>query len=276
MSMDARALRSGIAAGLCMAAAAWCGLAPLQSAEQPPAPGGGRKEAEKPAEPRKPTVITFSGYEWTVKAGKPPLGPGPNYFSDGKDNVWLDDKGYLHLKITQKDGIWYCAEVDAVKSLGYGKYIFHLAGKIDKLDRNVLLGLFTYDCRSADAEKVHYREIDIEFGTYGKTDKRVYGLLSVCPGYVKGNRVNFDIQMDGELSTHSFDWQPKSVSFRSVEGDGAAAKEIFSWNYTGQAINKPGQEVPMINLWLWNGKPPRDGKELEIVIRKFEFVPAQR
>jgi hypothetical protein len=234
-------------------------------------------DAKKADDRKKPKVITFSGYEWTVKSGKPPLGPGPNYFSDSENNVWLDDKGYLHLKITQKDGVWHCAEVDGVKPLGYGKYIFHLAGKIDKLDRNTVLGLFTYDCRSPDAEKVAYREIDIEFGTYGKTDNpRVYGLLSVCPGYVKGNRVNFDIQMNQELSTHSFDWQSKSISFRSVEGDGADAKEIFAWNYTGKAINKPGQEVPMINLWLWSGKPPVEGKELEIVVRKFEFIPAQK
>ncbi|MBU4201162.1 MAG: glycoside hydrolase family 16 protein [Verrucomicrobia bacterium] len=212
-----------------------------------------------------------------MKSGKPPLGPGPNYFSDSDRNVWLDNKKQLHLKITQKNGIWYCAEVDAVKSLGYGKYIFHLAGKIDQLDRNIVLGLFTYDCRSPDAEKVHYREIDFEFGTFGKTDqRRVYGLLSICPGYVKGNRINYDIRMGQDLSTHSFAWTPGSVSFQSVEGDGADAKEIFSWNYTGPAVNRPGLEVPMVNLWLWGGKPPVEGKELEIIVRKFEFVPIQK
>ncbi|MBU4200097.1 MAG: glycoside hydrolase family 16 protein [Verrucomicrobia bacterium] len=229
-------------------------------------------EQSKPEGRKKPKVIAFSGYEWTVKSGKQPLGPGPNYFSASEKNVWLDDKGRLHLKMTQKDGIWYCAEVDAVKSLGYGKYVFHVEGGIDRLDKNVVLGLFTYDC---GAEKKYYREIDIEFAKWGKA-KTKPGLYSVVPGWVKGNRVGFDFQLAGILSVHSFDWKTDSICFQSLQGKGAGAKEIKSWNHASKYVHKPGKEKAMINLWLFEGQSPSDAKEVEVVIRKFEFVPAQK
>ncbi len=40
-----------------------------------------------------------------------------------------------------------------------------------------------------------------------------------------------------------------------------------------QDIPYPGDENARINLWLLNGLPPSNGQEVEVVIRKFEFVP---
>src|SRR5262249_2632448 len=34
--------------------------------------------------------INFCGYDFSVKTGSGQLGPGPNYFSDSTNNVWLD------------------------------------------------------------------------------------------------------------------------------------------------------------------------------------------
>ena len=54
----------------------------------------------------KDRIISFSGYEWLVKTSanskSGTAGPGNNYFSNSKDNVWVDKKGWLHLKITIK------------------------------------------------------------------------------------------------------------------------------------------------------------------------------
>jgi len=36
-----------------------------------------------------PRWLSFSGYGWWVKASDGPVGPGPNYFSDSTNNVWL-------------------------------------------------------------------------------------------------------------------------------------------------------------------------------------------
>ena len=32
----------------------------------------------------------------------------------------------------------------------------------------------------------------------------------------------------------------------------------------------------MINFWLYQGKAPRDGKPVELIVEKFEFVPAPK
>ena len=55
--------------------------------------------------------ISFSGYDWWVKTSFGLVGPGPNYFSDSTNNVWLDAQGRLHLRITNRSNQWQCAEV---------------------------------------------------------------------------------------------------------------------------------------------------------------------
>ena len=69
-------------------------------------------------------TIFFSGYNWTVKNSPGKVGPGPNYFSDSANNVWVDTQGRLHLKITKRNGRWYCAEVISEVSFGYGEHLF--------------------------------------------------------------------------------------------------------------------------------------------------------
>src|SRR5574341_1745935 len=40
-----------------------------------------------------PRQISFSGYMWNVKKSNGRVGPGPNYFSDSTQNVWVDLSG---------------------------------------------------------------------------------------------------------------------------------------------------------------------------------------
>ncbi|MHC5173180.1 MAG: hypothetical protein ACYSPJ_05395, partial [Planctomycetota bacterium] len=63
-----------------------------------------------PAEPQTKRTVTFAGHEWGVKYGDQ-LGPGPNYFSDSQDSLWVDEKGYLHMTIIKRGGKWFCTEV---------------------------------------------------------------------------------------------------------------------------------------------------------------------
>ena len=44
-------------------------------------------------------TIRFAGYEWIVKSGIHE-GPGPNGWNE--NNVWVDQNGYLHLKLTKQ------------------------------------------------------------------------------------------------------------------------------------------------------------------------------
>ena len=44
---------------------------------------------------REDDVITFSGRKWDIKTGF--NGPGPNFFTNHPNDVFVDDNGYLHL-----------------------------------------------------------------------------------------------------------------------------------------------------------------------------------
>lgn len=214
--------------------------------------------------------IQFSGYTWEVKAGVSPLGPGPNYFSDDPENVFVDDQGRLHLRIVQRDGIWYCAEVVHKESLGYGRYIFHLASRVDNLDPNVVVGLFTYDETSADYA---HREIDIEHSRWGDAENDNSQFV-VQPYNIPGNMHRFNLDQSGDASTQAFAWRPESVFYQSIEGDQpfpATSGVVASWTYTGSSLPPPGNERTRINLWLLDGVAP--GEETEVIVDRFEFLP---
>ncbi|MCI0554831.1 MAG: T9SS type A sorting domain-containing protein [Anaerolineae bacterium] len=219
---------------------------------------------------RIPRTISFSGYEWWVKASVGQVGPGSNYFSDNMENVWVDGQGQLHLKITRRNGTWYCAEVVLTQSLGYGRYIFKTASKIGQINENAVLGLFTWDNDGCNA---FHREIDIEFSRWGVvTDPN--GQYVVQPWDRTGNRNRWTIPTSIGLSTHSFIWQSDNISFLSAEGHQSVAQPdsiLYTWNYTGTNIPEPDTENPRINLWLLNGIPPSDNMEVEVVIADFNY-----
>ena len=224
------------------------------------------------SKPSGPRVLSFSGYNWIVKSSKIPVGPGPNYFLDSSENVWVDEQDQLHLKLTKRNGRRYCAEVISEKSFGYGKYIFYLVSRVDQLNENVVVGLFTWD----DAPEYNHREIDIEFSRWGQPTNNNAQFV-VQPWDRPGNIYRFNIQLNGDYSTHSFNWRSESISFQSLHGHYSTPPNdsyiIESWDYTGEDIPRPGNENARINVWLFNGTPPSDSVEAEIVIKKFEFIP---
>jgi hypothetical protein len=87
-----------------------------------------------------PTQVTFAGQVWDVKTNTVPLGPGPCLYSDSNSNVWVDGQGQLHLKITNQNGQWYCAEVISRSILGYGNFTFSVNSTVANLDPNIVLG----------------------------------------------------------------------------------------------------------------------------------------
>jgi len=107
--------------------------------------------------------VNFSCYDWWVKSSSAPVVPGPNYFSDSTNNVWLDLQGRLHLRITRRSNQWQCAEIVTKRTFGYGSYRFELDSSADSLNANAVLGLFTW----SDDPAYTHREIDIECARWG-------------------------------------------------------------------------------------------------------------
>jgi hypothetical protein len=105
-----------------------------------------------------------------VKSGV--LGPAPSVW-DAR-NVWVNDIGYLHLKIAFRDGNWTAAQVNLDQRLGFGTYQVKLIGRPDLFDVNRVLGLFGYTQRDMGPDGTN--EIDMEFSRWGNPQA-----LMVCP-----------------------------------------------------------------------------------------------
>jgi hypothetical protein len=224
-----------------------------------------------PAQAQYPRIISFSGYNWSVKTSTGKVGPGPNHFSDSTNNVWVDAQGRLHLKILKSRGHWYCSEVILQASLGYGTYRFYLDSAVDALDPNVVLGLFTWN----DAPDYNHREIDIEMSRWGQVNN-LNAQYVVQPYTLPQNIFRWQEPAGLPQSTHSFNWQVSSVFFQALKGLNATPPDpsyIIQQDTLSNGIPVPGGENARINLWLNNGSAPTNGQSLEIIINRFEFVP---
>lgn len=204
------------------------------------------------------------------------MGPGPNVWDE--NNVWLDDQGRMHMKITNRDGKWQCAEVNIKERLGFGRYQWQIVGRPDQLDPQVVLGLFNYTRPDVGPDGTN--EIDIEFARWGRPATPI-GNFTVWPAVkeAKNKTYPFEFKLDGDYTTHRFDWAPQSINFQLLGGHrDDDANEIAKWNYAPVEAEKciPQQPLPLhLNFWLFRGKPPQDGKEAEIIIRNFSFTPRQ-
>jgi hypothetical protein len=208
-----------------------------------------------------PRTVEFSGYTWQVKSSEEGVGPGPNYFSDSPDNVWVDSRGLLHLKLTYLEGRWYCAEVINTQSLGLGRYSFQLGSPVSDFDPNVVLGLLTW----SDDPDYANREIEYEFSRWANARNPTNGQYVVQP--FRWNRQKFR-QPPVVSSTQSFEWRQNAVTFTSTSG-------VPSKWTADNRVPPPGGERVHMNLWLYLGEPPSDGRAAEVIVTSFRFTPTR-
>lgn len=145
-------------------------------------------------------TISFAGQIWDVKTNTVPIAPGPCVFSDSTNNVWVDNQG-LHLKVTNRNGGWQCAEIESETVFGYGTYAFNVNSVISNLDPSIVQGLFTW---SNDPAYAH-REIDIEFSRFGQAGDRNNSQFVVQPFTAPGQRQRYVFPAVSP-SMHIFDW----------------------------------------------------------------------
>jgi hypothetical protein len=243
-------------------------------AEKFATPAGTTRKPEAPKIQQAPTLLRFSGYDWTIKStGTRRHGPGPNYF--GATNCWVDPQGRLHLKIAQEKDRWTCAEIISRRSFGFGTYRFFLDTPQNQLDANVVLGLFTW----SDGPKHEHREIDIECSRWSKPEDPQNAQFVVQPYQPAGHRLRFPVAPDLSAGTYSFCWQSNQVAFLALQGHARTSSAmnpvIREWTFHETGTPQPGNENVRINLWLFRGRAPSDEKELEVVLSKFEFQPIE-
>lgn len=216
--------------------------------------------------------LVFSGYDWQAKRTlKGRKGPGPNLYSYGKENVWVDEEGRLHLRISNRRNRWWCSEVALKQSLGYGTYLFHLEKLPEELDRQVVLGMFTWD----DQPLEYHREIDVEISNWGGATRENTQFV-VQPHGKPGNKQRVHSRPAQSSLTYGFEWSPTKIEFLILQRPSTESNTeniLERWSYHGAGVPSIGAAVPRIALWLYKGHPPTDGREVEVVIKGFEFKP---
>jgi len=213
-------------------------------------------------------TISFSGYKWVTKETyEQKTGPGDNYFSGKKENVYVDENGKLHLRLTNRNDKWYCPEVRLVDRLGYGKYYFHVDRLPQTLDKDIVIGLFVYDLH--DSTDFH-REVDIEFSTWG-TDTLLNSQYVLQPKVNEAYRFQTDFNMG---TKHMIDLRRHRIMFKSEYEEGL--KNPTTVPYTSHTMLPDHQyrsknERVIFNVWLYHTSEPSNLQEFEIIISKFEF-----
>jgi hypothetical protein len=217
-------------------------------------------------------TLAFAGYTWEVRSGTG--GPGPNTWNP--NYAWVDAAGALHLKIAKRAGAWQCAEVYLDQRLGFGKYEFKITGPIDRLDKNVVLGLFDYPTPDVGPDGTN--EIDIEFSHWGNLNNPIgnYTVWPAVAGSEPGSRT-FSFALTDDRTTQRFTWAADRILFRSLSGfAGANRPTLGQWSYrpANPTVHVPQHPLPVhLNIWLFQGHAPSNGQPVEIVINHFHFTP---
>ncbi|SEG37026.1 hypothetical protein SAMN05421819_2728 [Bryocella elongata] len=213
--------------------------------------------------PRRTYTLSFSGYDWDVRAVSSPNGGGTHQYRP--QNVWLDDRGSLHLAVRREGSDWSCAEVRTLRTLGYGTYLFHIRD-IGHLEPATMLSLNTWqDERDGDS----HHEIDVHVSRWGVPNSK-NGEYVTQPFYIPSNVYRFEIP-SGPV-TMSFHWSPGSVDFRTDRDASNDKASISAWRFTTN-VPSPGIEKAYITLCVFPYAPVPEQKETEVIIDQFQFLP---
>jgi len=242
------------------------GYSPPSTARVLPQTGGAVRAvavAEGPALPHQPAKkLRFGGYEWEVR--QTPGSPAELRTMYDQANAWVDENGFLHLRVARSSGGWTSADLSLARSLGYGSYHF-VVRDISDLEPCAALSISTRD------DSGPYREMNIQISRWGQTGGKNAQYV-VQPYFVPANMVRF-LAPAGTL-TYSLSWEPGRASFRTVRGSGADGKgEMIAAHTFTSGVPAPETESVRLTFSVFYGKhnPLRHGAE--VIFEKFEYLP---
>jgi len=236
----------------------------------------------KVLQPLADRIISFSGIDWLVRQEAGTSGPDDNYWSNSSSSVWVDNAGYLHMKLRKDPATnrWLCAEVISQQSFGYGSYVWKVEGRVDQLDKNVVFGLFNY--KSGEDGR---HEVDIEFARWGNNAWPNFNYTVYPPYAYTVQRVGeapkqtvdttYELALNGSYSTYRFIRSSQAVTYKAFHGHTEDnTLSFFPWSTTawpGFPVSTLSLPVHM-NLWLFQHLPPSNNQEIEIIIHSFTFT----
>jgi hypothetical protein len=191
------------------------------------------------------------------------------------NNVYVDEKDRLHITLLNSNSVWYSGGVKSQESLGFGEYRWYLDTRIDALDPNLVLGLFTYE--EEEVFGTNHNEIDIEI-TAAFDGMQTNSISCTIQPYTIPDHVH-QIPLDRSCTqtTHRFIWRPDEVRFQSYTGhsrEPASSNDIISeWTFDGHGIPVEGNDKTHMNLWLFFTNRPALTQHTEVIIKDFDFIP---
>ena len=217
--------------------------------------------------------LSWKGLTWSVTSGGM-----AGVASGNPSNVSVDSNGYLHLRITKSGNTWTAAELFTTSPLGFGTYNWEIEGPVDRMDPNVVLGLFPYG-PAAGIGADGTNELDQEFSFWGFPSGTNFG-WTFYPA--SGNTIgenDFKFSLNGGTAvTSRMVWSSTSVVGSLLTGFqpvGSNTGLVKSWTYapSNPTTNIPQKALPLgMNLWCFD-KTPANGQNVEIVLRDFQYVP---
>jgi hypothetical protein len=215
-----------------------------------------------PGRAPKPVSIRFSGYDWEVRQISSNWGGKLNPYDPR--NAWVDEFGFLHLKIKHQDDQWFCADVLLKESLGQGSYSFTIRD-VSGLDPAAILRLYTWD-----HFKLFNGELSVDISRWGDSQSQ-NGQFVVHPSYEPHNIHRFEAP--GGVVTFGFDWLPGRVSFQASRGRTQDDSNVLSKQTFTSGIPQPGGGNIHISFYPYgNSKIPMKVPG-EVIVEAFRYIP---
>jgi hypothetical protein len=212
--------------------------------------------------PYRPKIIHFSGYDWEVRQLSSNRSGRLNVYDP--ENAWVDQTGFLHLRITRKNDKWMCADVGLKPILGQGTYTF-IVHDTSQLDPAAVMTMYTFERNSTFSH-----EMDIEVSRWGDTGSK-NGQFVVQPYYEPSNVAGFQVPA-GKLD-FSLRWEPGKVSFRGVSVLAAGKTQPVAEHTFTSGVPRPGEESIHINLYAFGQAKTPMRNPTEVIIERFTFAP---
>ena len=195
-------------------------------------------------------TINWKGHTWNVTAG------GMAGVCQGNAaNISIDSDGYLHLKITNNGGTWTAAEIFTTDKIGFGTYQWQIDGPVDKLDKNVVVGLYPYG-PEAGIGSDGQNEIDIEYARWGNASYPNGNYTVYPPTGTGSSEITFDFTLTGTYTTSRFAWSSTKIDFVTMSGFeplGSTAGLIKAWTFSpaspatqGPAASAAARHEPVV------------------------------
>jgi hypothetical protein len=211
-----------------------------------------------------PSLLHFSGYDWKVRSSVENRAGELCQYEPA--NVWVDDKGSLHLRMGPTQDGWRCAGVSLTRTLGYGTYRF-LVSDSSQLPPSAAFTMYTRVDRQDPEDRA---DLDIELSRWGKAAGHNAHYV-VQPYYIPGNSVHFDVP--GGAMTYVLSWGPGRAAFQAMAGNSAASRSRGMEHTFTAGIPVPATETVHLDLYDFHHQQSGVDHPVEIVVQKFEYLP---